>query len=153
MLLDRGRRTLLLAALTAALSAACQTPGGQQPTRRLDRTVITRDEMLSAHYSNVYDAVVATHSSWLTPRAPDSFLLPSVVWVYVDGTRLGGVETLRSFQPQMVNSVRFIDGAAATSRWGVDNSSGVIHISTWQDGASGVPLPDSTRRPPKPPRF
>jgi hypothetical protein len=132
-----------------ALCAACGS-SRSRPERRLDRTVITRDEMLKGNYATVYDAVAARHSMWLQPRGPDSFVLPSIVWVYIDGTRAGGVEILHNIQPRLVNTVRFYDGPAATSRWGVDNGAGVIHISTWQEGAPGMPVPDSTRRKPKP---
>jgi len=89
-------------------------------------------------------------SSWLRPRGPDSFVLPSVVWVYIDGTRAGGVEVLHTIQPTLITTVRFYDGPTATGRWGVDNGSGVIHVSTWSEGAVGIPLPDSTRGATKP---
>jgi hypothetical protein len=112
--------------------------------------VITRDEMLKGNYATVYDAVAARHSMWLQPRGPDSFVLPSIVWVYIDGARAGGVEVLHTLQPRLVNTVRFYDGPAATSRWGVDNGAGVIHVSTWSEGAPGIPVPDSTRRKRKP---
>jgi hypothetical protein len=112
--------------------------------------VITRDEMLEGKYATVYDAVAARRSMWLQARGPDSFVLPSIVWVYIDGTRAGGVEILHNIQPSLVNTVRFYDGPSATSRWGVDNGAGVIHISTWSEGAPGIPVPDSTRRKPKP---
>jgi hypothetical protein len=111
--------------------------------------VITRDEMLKGNYMSLYDAVAALRSQWLQPRSADSFT--SVVWVYVDGTRVGDVGVLKEMHPRLVNSVRFYDGPSATTRWGVDNSAGVIHVSTWSDGAPGIPLPDSTRRAPKPP--
>ena len=135
--------------MALALCAAC---GGSRsrPDRRLDRSVITRDEMLKADYASVYDAVAARHSMWLQPRGPDSFVTASIVWVYIDGARAGPVEILRTMQPRLVNTVRFYDGPQATSRWGVDNGAGVIHISTWQEGAPGIPLPDSTRKKPKP---
>jgi hypothetical protein len=136
-------RTVLLGAIVCA---GCYTRTAQ-PTRRLDRTVITRDEMLDGHYATVYDAVAATRSIWLQPHGPDSFVLPSIVWVYVDGTRAGGVDVLRNYQPGLVSTVRYYDGPSATSRWGIDNGSGVIHISTWSDGAPGLLVPDSTRPP------
>lgn len=106
--------------------------------------------MLASDYVTAYDAVAAMRSSWLQPRGPDSFVLPSVVWVYIDGIRPGGVEVLRNIQPRLVTTLRFYDGPTATGRWGGDNGSGVIHVSTWSEGAVGVPLPDSTRpvRPP-----
>jgi len=129
-----------------AICAACHTPartGGA--TRRLDRTVITRDEMLKGNFTSVYDAVAALRSIWLQPRgAGDSFT--NMVWVYVDGSKVGDVGILKEMQPRLVNSVRFYDGPSATTRWGVDNAAGVIHVSTWSDGAAGIPLPDSTRR-------
>ena len=138
-----------LLALVIALGLACRSTQPRQ-SRRMDRSVITREQLLTGKYVTVYDAVAALRSNWLRPRGPDSFVLPSVVWVYIDGTRAGGVEMLHSIQPRLVNSVRFYDGPTATGRWGVDNGSGVIHISTWSDGAAGVPLPDSTRPRPKP---
>ena len=103
--------------------------------------------MLNANYTSAYDAVSALRSMWLRPRGPDSFTVPSIVWVYVDGVRVGGVEVLQGIQPRLVNTLRFYDGPTATSRWGVDNGAGVIHVSTWKDGAPGTVLPDSTRRP------
>lgn len=139
----RFRTVLALAVL--ALGAGCQSSHPREG-RRLDRSVITRDEMLAGKYTTAYDAVAALRSIWLRPRGPDSFVLPSVVWVYVDAVRAGGVEVLHNVQPRLVNTLRFYDGPSATSRWGVDNGAGVIHVSTWSEGALGIPLPDSTRR-------
>src|SRR5687768_10605389 len=144
----RGRLGGLVAAAVVAMALGCtSTP---REGRRLDRSVITREQMLKGDYVTVYDAVAAMRSSWLRARGPDSFVLSSVVWVYIDGTRAGGVEVLRNIQPTLITTVRFYDGPTATGRWGVDNGSGVIHVSTWSEGAVGVPLPDSTRpvRPP-----
>ena len=136
------------AVVCVALALGCtSTP---RDGRRLDRSVITREQMLKGDYATVYDAVAAMRSSWLRPRGPDSFVLPSVVWVYIDGTRAGGVEVLHTIQPTLITTVRFYDGPTATGRWGVDNGSGVIHVSTWSEGAVGIPLPDSTRTTTKP---
>jgi hypothetical protein len=140
-------RPLLLA--TLVLGTSCHPRSGGAPANRLDRTVITREQMLKGHYTTAYDAVAALHSIWLQPRGPDSFVLSSVVWVYIDGIRAGGVEVLQNVQPGLVNTIRFYDGPSATSRWGVDNAAGVIHVSTWKEGAPGMLLPDTTR-PKKP---
>ena len=144
----RVRRAVVVAA--SMLCAACLSHSRKATGNRLDRTVITREQMMEANFVSVYDAVAALHSMWLQPRGPDSFVNPSIVWVYVDGARVGGVEVLKSYQPRLVNTVRFYDGPSATSRWGIDNAAGVIHVSTWSAGAPGIPLPDSTRRPPNP---
>lgn len=139
-----GWRTTLGATV---LCAACLSHTGTT-TNRLDRTVITRDQMVEANFSTVYDAVAALRSLWLRPRGPDSFNTPSIVWVYIDGARAGDVDVLKNMQPRLINTVRFYDGPSATSRWGVDNAAGVIHVSTWSEGAPGIPIPDSTRRKP-----
>jgi hypothetical protein len=146
------RASLITLAGALVIGTACRHAGAG-PTRRLDRTVITRDEMLNANYVNLYDAVAALRSIWLRPRGVDSFTNPSIVWVYIDGARVGDVSVLKEIHPRLVNTVRFYDGPSATSRWGVDNGAGVIHISTWSEGAAGLPVPDSTRRrpPPTPP--
>jgi len=145
----RRRRHWLLAVACLALAPSCKSAPTRE-TRRVDRTVITRDQMLDGSYVTVYDAVAALRSNWLRPRGPDSFVLPSIVWVYIDGSRAGDVSVLRNIQPKLVNAVRFYDGPTATGRWGVDNGAGVIHVSTWSDGAGGIPLPDSTRGVAKP---
>ena len=145
------RRHWVVAAALLALAPACKSAPSHS-TRRVDRTVITRDQMLDGAYVTVYDAVAALRSNWLRPRGPDSFVLPSIVWVYIDGSRAGDVSVLRNIQPKLVNAVRFYDGPTATGRWGVDNGAGVIHVSTWSDGAGGIPLPDSTRGVSKPAR-
>ena len=145
----RRRRHWLLAVACLALAPSCKSAPTRE-TRRVDRTVITRDQMLDGSYVTVYDAVAALRSNWLRPRGPDSFVLPSIVWVYIDGARAGDVEVLRNIQPKLVNAVRFYDGPTATGRWGVDNGSGVIHVSTFNDGAGGIPLPDRTRGANKP---
>jgi hypothetical protein len=145
----RRRFTGFAALSVFAVGVACRTTQPKE-TRRLDRSVITREQMLKGEYVTVYDAVAALRSSWLRTRGPDSFVLPSIVWVYIDGTRAGGVEVLHNIQPSLINTVRFYDGPTATGRWGVDNGAGVIHVSTWSEGAAGIPVPDSTRRSSKP---
>ena len=144
----RGRLGGLAALAVVALALGCKsTP---REGRRLDRSVITREQMLEGDFVTVYDAVAAMRSSWLRARGPDSFVLPSSVWVYIDGARAGGVEVLHNIQPTLINTVRFYDGPTATGRWGVDNGAGVIHVSTWSEGAAGIPVPDSTRQKRKP---
>ena len=157
----RRSRVILVGAL--AMSAACHpatgtpasatpasaTPASATPPRRLDRTVITRDEMLRGNFVTLYDAVAALRSNWLQPHSAES--VTNIVWVYVDGSKVGDVGILKEMQPRLVNTLRFYDGPSATSRWGVDNAAGVIHVSTWSNGDPGIPAPDSTRRTPKPP--
>lgn len=143
----RTRATWFLVLVVIALGAGCKSTYSRS-TKRLDRSVITREQMLDGRYVTVFDAVSALRSSWLHARGPDSFVQPSEVWVYIDGQRAGSIDVLRNVQTTLVSTVRFYDGPTATGRWGVDNGAGVIHVSTWSEGAVGIPLPDSTRPQP-----
>lgn len=94
----------------------------------LDPERLSQDEMLKEHFTNVYDAVVALRSAWLTVRGTDSFSQPSQVWVYYDATRLGGVDEMRSISVNAVASIRHYNGVDATMRWGVGHNAGAIQI-------------------------
>jgi hypothetical protein len=52
------------------------------------------------------------------------------VQVYLDDTRLGGVETLRTLSTANVVFIRHVNGIDAAARWGLDHGQGVILIST-----------------------
>ena len=88
--------------------------------------------MIREHFTNVYDAVAALRSGWLTVRGTDSFQQTSQVWVYFDSNRLGGVEEMRAVTVNSVASVRHYSGVDATTRWGVGHSAGVIQILSHQ---------------------
>jgi hypothetical protein len=98
----------------------------------LDAEQLTREEMLEEHFTNVYDAVAALRSAWLTVRGTDSFTQTSQVWVYFDGNRLGGVDEMRSVVVSSVASVRHYNGVDATMRWGVGHNAGAIQILSHQ---------------------
>jgi hypothetical protein len=98
----------------------------------LDAEQLTREEMLKEHFTNVYDAVAALRSAWLTVRGTDSFTQTSQVWVYFDGNRLGGVDEMRSVVVSSVASVRHYNGVDATMRWGVGHNAGAIQILSHQ---------------------
>jgi hypothetical protein len=97
-----------------------------------DAEQLTQEEMLKEHFTNVYDAVAALRSAWLTVRGTDSFGQPSQVWVYFDANRLGGVDEMRSVVVNSVASVRHYNGVDATMRWGVGHNAGVIQILSHQ---------------------
>lgn len=120
------RSLLLLTVLT--LGSAC-AHGVTGNTTSTDRSLITRAELARTNYTNLYDAVSGLRRNWLQTRGADSFKNPSQVRVYLDDVLLGGTETLRNIDPTSVTSLRFYDGIAATTRWGVDHGAGVIFVS------------------------
>jgi len=122
----------VLACLVAACTA--RAPGeltpGASPGVHPDHNLLTEQQLREHHFVTAYEAVAALRSSWLETRGPDSFTAPSQVLVYLDESRLGGVETLRALPMTNVLSIRFIDGIAASARWGLDHGQGVILVST-----------------------
>jgi hypothetical protein len=132
----RARLALLaLLALAAGCAAAPRTTG-RRP--RVDRTVITEQQIREGYYSNAYEVVEALRSNWLHPRGPDSFVQPTPVWVYINANRAGGVESLRNILPRSVVYIRYYDGTTAAGRWGPGHGMGVIYVSTLPPGASKI---------------
>jgi hypothetical protein len=128
-----GRRRAVRAALAVLLLGCASPPVGQGPVRR-DRSTLDVAELRQQHYTNAYDAIEALRSNWLHARGPDSFQSPSVVWVYLDNVKLGGVETLRTLNLDALLSIRHLDATEATARWGVGHGAGVILVSAMRSG-------------------
>lgn len=116
--------------------------------RHVDMSVLTQDDLVDHRYENVLEAVQTLRSNWLNDRGPDSFASPSHIWVYVDNTRVGDVQSLSQISTRYVASVRKVNGIDATARWGIGHSAGVISVMTWppqDDSLAPAPPPtDST---------
>ena len=118
---------LALLVLTAGACASAP-PGGVQ---RTNRNVLTVEQIQATNRQNVYDVVEMLRSNWLRERGATSIQGPNaVVQVYLDDNRVGGVEQLRAISVAPVRYIQWIDGIAATGRWGLDHGAGVIFVST-----------------------
>lgn len=84
------------------------------PVRRRD--VITREEMVDAGVTNLFEAVQRLRPEWLR-GANLSNLAGSgqELVVYQNQTPLGGVEELRELTPEYAASLRFLDGPTASN--------------------------------------
>ena len=90
-----------------------------------------KEQIQSTKYNNLYDVVQALRSNWMNDRGKDSLMGPtSVVLVYYDDTKLGGVDQLKTISPNEVSYIQHYDGVAAAGRWGLDHGKGVIYLST-----------------------
>jgi len=126
--MQNSRRGLLSLALACLLSACAATTGEHNRPLSTSRDMITQKEL--AMQTVAYDAIQSLRPTWLRPRGTDSIRTPSQVWVYRDGSRLGGVEMLRTTSTADIAEIRFYDAAAATQRWGMGHGAGVISIAT-----------------------
>ena len=101
---------LRLGLLAIVLTASCLGAPHPAPKPRVDYSVITAEQIAAQHYTTVYEAVSALRSNWLSTRGTDSFVMPSQVWVYLDNSRIGGVQTLASLSTQGVTSIKHLTG-------------------------------------------
>lgn len=119
--------------------------GGARTASSGNRNVITRDQMLEANASTVYDAVQKLNPSWLTSRGPVSVtdMSPTVATVYMTGNEVGDVEFLRTLRPDDVDEVRYYEAGEASARFGMGHPRGVIEViprgGSWEPAPSGSP--------------
>ena len=106
-------RRLAVTALAGTVACAGASTGKRT---RVDHSVLTQAQLEERNFHNVLEAVQALRSNWLNERGPDSFISPSRVWVYLDNTRMGGVQTLSQISTQHVSSVRKLSGMNAPSK-------------------------------------
>lgn len=118
---------LSIGLLVLLTSACASTQNAAGP--RADRNVITLEQIRQNGYRNAYEAVEALHAPWLVSR-PDGLAVQREVLVYLDNSRLGGVETLRQIATPQIVRITWIDAATAINRWGVDHGQGVIMVVT-----------------------
>ncbi len=124
--------------LTAPSTEVFETGGGGGKG-----DVLTTEDLVGTRTTNVYDAVAKLRPRWLRPRTPTaSIVFPPEVHVYLGDQPMGGVDFLRTLEPDAVKEVRFYATADATTRWGSQNTGGVIAVTRRGQGnaAPGRPL-------------
>jgi hypothetical protein len=95
--------------------------------------VLTQATLVEHNFANAYEAVEALRPIWLQTRGASTLIATQAqVVVYLNDTRLGGIETLRQIITPAVVTIRHFDGRAATARWGLDHGQGVILVTTFQ---------------------
>jgi hypothetical protein len=115
----------------AALLIGCATGAAERGTRA-QPNLITADEIAATNLSNALDIVQSLRPNWLRERGPVSIRnrQGSEVVIYVDGTRFGGMETLRQVRASSVASMQYLNSSEATFRFGTNHVGGAIVIHT-----------------------
>ncbi|CAN5759986.1 hypothetical protein BH23GEM3_BH23GEM3_00370 [soil metagenome] len=103
------RYTTLLLAVTML---ACF--GSRSGDRALqDPEVLTQDDIRASSARNAYELVERLRPRWLRPGPDRSLRLDTVILVYFDGVRLGGVDTLRDIERESILTMRVLDASRA----------------------------------------
>lgn len=124
----RLSRTFLL--LVATIALACAPASGRGPVR--NQNYIAGEELAATNYSNLYDAIQALRPNFLRSRGRNSFDPDQSEHpvVYLDGQRFGELAILKSMSPHRVLAIRSLSGPDATTKYGTNNTSGVIEVLT-----------------------
>src|SRR5688572_30112849 len=125
------RRSLLACLLLAA--AACGGSGASTsettPRPRARNDLITLDELSRVQWQNAYDLINSLRPNWLRSRGVTTIEgAPTEIQVVLDDVRLGGLTSLRGLPVSGITFIQWFDGISASSRWGLDFSSGAIYI-------------------------
>ena len=129
--------TGVLGVLLAVQLTAGASPAEAQKRRN---NVISTEEIAKSSASNAYDLVKTLRPQWFRARGistgmPD----PSGgtvsdpgggIQVYVDGTRVGGLEELENIGTERVQEMRYLSANDATTRYGTGHTQGAIEVTT-----------------------
>ncbi len=130
-----GVAVVLGVVMTACASAGVPSQNGG----RRDR--LTRQEIMSANVTNLYDVVSRLRPQWLevAQRGDRSFGLQTNVVVFQNQTYLGGVDVLRQMSPELAYGIDWLDGSTASNTLpglGSQHVAGAIVVKTSAGGGS-----------------
>jgi hypothetical protein len=103
------------------------------PAPRRSTSLLAPDEILAANLDRgtLYDAISRLRPNWFG-RGTTSYDPPTteLAIVFVDGRRLGELESLRSIDANHIENVRYYSAAEAGPRFGLQGGlSGVIEVT------------------------
>jgi hypothetical protein len=126
------RSAYVRSALLLLLVSACSLRPRTNPNPLPDREVLTQAELVEHNFANAFEAIEALRPLWMETRGSNTLIGNQVrVVVYLNDTRLGGVETLSQITTPAIVSIHHLDGRAATARWGLDHGQGAILVTTF----------------------
>ena len=98
-----------------ALAAACASSGGARTSGSLDR--LSLEEIRGSGATNAYELVTRLRPQWLRVGPTGSIsgreIRNQAVLVYLDGVRLGDVNSLRSVNATTITGMRYLDAIRA----------------------------------------
>ena len=122
------RVRLLMLSLLALVAPACASFSAPFGEGRYD--LILENQITGAGSNDLYELIQKMRPFWIAKGGNDTAQNPGKIYVFLDGTRMGGLETLRMIPIAGVTYIRWYDGMQAASRWGLDHDRGVIFVST-----------------------
>jgi TonB-dependent Receptor Plug Domain len=121
-------RIMSLAGVVAVFFLACAPPSTARSGR--EANVITKEEILDTHASNVYDAITRLRPNFLHYRGQTTIRGADTGYprVYLDRTLIGDISSLKTMNTNGIREIRYYNGPEASGRFGLDNVSGAIEV-------------------------
>lgn len=108
------RAVLIFTLLVPAISLGCASTGaGKADNERSD--LLTREQILGAEATNLYDVVRRLRPRWLNVRASRSFEMATEVVVVQNDVYLGAAEILKEMQPESAYQLQYFEGTRAAT--------------------------------------
>ena len=136
----RVRLVFCIALCSGALVASACASSGAGPKPKVSESSsdkVTSIEIDQAPSNNVYDLIYRLRPHWLRAGATGSIgggtSRNQVTLVYLDGNKLGGIETLRSLSASGIKSMEWLSASRASvvlSDIGSDPIAGAISLHT-----------------------
>lgn len=118
---------------TLLMVLGCASAPAGERRERASANVVAAGELEAATESNMYEFVRARRPEWLQRARPATIAGAGggyPLLVYMDGTQLGDVESLRSVRPNALRSARFLAPSDAQLRFGSGHLNGAIELIT-----------------------
>lgn len=125
-------RALLISSLMVLTACAASSTKNASP--RVERNVVTVEELARSGPQNLYTALQALRPHWLSKRGSTSIMQQETVKVYMDGSRLGGPESLLQISTHSIHRIIYLDALEATQQYGLDHGQGAILVLTRKEG-------------------
>lgn len=122
---------VLLAGVSLAACSSTQSGADTRPAVRGSHNMLTEAELQAATERSLYELIQRQRPTFFRSRQvrSNTTRIPEPVHVFVDGTRVEGVESLRLFNPRNVKEVRFYEPHDANVRFGTGHHGGLIAVT------------------------
>ena len=121
---------MLVAVVFVCGSLGCSSASSgaaKSTTPKVDPDVISIGEIDSQPFRDAYDIVQLLRPSWFSRKSgsastrrmgvsTSSSAIGAGLLVYIDNSRMGGVDALRQIRPNSIESLTFMDAATATAK-------------------------------------
>ena len=93
---------------------ACASSGGAA-VKATDSTILTREEIQATGVANLYQAIERLRPRWLEVRSARSINSSVQIAVFLNRSYVGEPEVLKTYTPNSIVRVRYLDGPTASA--------------------------------------